>query len=91
MSWMFEEPNPIGVNTAMAMCGLARPVFRLPYVPLSTQQREAGKKLMDPVLSHIAGADLSLSVPRRLVFSIQCIYVSLPMSLPIAESVHKWQ
>lgn len=57
MSWMFEEPNPIAVNTAMAMCGLARPVFRLPYVPLSTQQREAGKKLMDPILSHIAGAE----------------------------------
>lgn len=57
MSWMFEEPNPIAVNTAMAMCGLARPVFRLPYVPLSTQQREAGKKLMDPILCHISGAE----------------------------------
>ena len=26
--WLFAEPNPIGVNTAMAMCGLIQPVFR---------------------------------------------------------------
>lgn len=57
MSWMFEEPNPIAVNTTMAMCGLARPVFRLPYVPLSMQQREAGKKLLDPFLEQISGAE----------------------------------
>ena len=40
MSWMFCEPNPIALNTALAMCGAVQPVFRLPYVPLSRAQRE---------------------------------------------------
>ena len=33
MNWLFEEPNPIGVSTMMAMCGMCKPVFRGPYVP----------------------------------------------------------
>ena len=54
---MFAEPNPICVNTALAMCGLVNPVFRLPYVPLSAQQRAAGEKLLTPLLVHIPGAE----------------------------------
>uniref|UniRef100_A0A7N0V4B7 4-hydroxy-tetrahydrodipicolinate synthase n=1 Tax=Kalanchoe fedtschenkoi TaxID=63787 RepID=A0A7N0V4B7_KALFE len=34
VEWLFEEPNPIGLNTALAQLGVVRPVFRLPYVPL---------------------------------------------------------
>ena len=34
MSWLFEQPNPIGVNTMMAMTGMCSPVFRAPYLPL---------------------------------------------------------
>ena len=30
IDWLFVEPNPIALNTALAMCGLCRPVFRLP-------------------------------------------------------------
>jgi len=56
ISWLFEEPNPIGVNTALAMCGLVKPVFRLPYVPLSSKQRAAGRALLQPFLEHIPGA-----------------------------------
>ena len=40
MAWMFCEPNPIALNTALAMCGAVQPVFRLPYMPLSRAQRE---------------------------------------------------
>ena len=40
MSWMFSEPNPIALNTALAMCGAVQPVFRLPYMPLTRAQRE---------------------------------------------------
>ena len=57
MGWMFCEPNPIAVNTALAMCGLVKPVFRLPYVPLSTEQRRRGVELLQPLLAHIPGAD----------------------------------
>lgn len=53
MSWLFCEPNPIALNTALAMCGLVKPVFRLPYVPLSKAKREEGAKLLNAVKEHI--------------------------------------
>ncbi|KAK8933506.1 hypothetical protein KSP39_PZI015301 [Platanthera zijinensis] len=34
IEWLFGEPNPIGLNTALAQLGVIRPIFRLPYVPL---------------------------------------------------------
>ena len=37
---LFCEPNPIAVNTLLAMMQLCRPVFRMPYLPLSLQQQE---------------------------------------------------
>ncbi|KAG9456088.1 hypothetical protein H6P81_000596 [Aristolochia fimbriata] len=39
IKWLFQEPNPIGLNTALAQLGVARPVFRLPYVPLPHERR----------------------------------------------------
>jgi 4-hydroxy-tetrahydrodipicolinate synthase len=33
VNWLFVEPNPIGLNTALAQLLMIRPVFRLPYVP----------------------------------------------------------
>lgn len=39
MNWLFIEPNPIGLNTALSQLGVIRPVFRLPYVPLDMNQR----------------------------------------------------
>uniref|UniRef100_A0A2P2K3U3 4-hydroxy-tetrahydrodipicolinate synthase n=2 Tax=Rhizophora mucronata TaxID=61149 RepID=A0A2P2K3U3_RHIMU len=39
IEWLFEEPNPIGLNTALAQLGVIRPVFRLPYVPLPRAKR----------------------------------------------------
>jgi 4-hydroxy-tetrahydrodipicolinate synthase len=55
MAWLFCEPNPIALNTALAMCGLCRPVFRMPYVPLSRAQREEGAALLRAVQEHIPG------------------------------------
>jgi Dihydrodipicolinate synthetase family len=54
---LFCEPNPIPVNTALAMCGLVQPVFRLPYVPLSREQREVGAALLEAVKDHIPGCE----------------------------------
>eukprot|EP01127_Copromyxa_protea_P004725 TRINITY_DN14557_c0_g1_i1.p1 TRINITY_DN14557_c0_g1~~TRINITY_DN14557_c0_g1_i1.p1 ORF type:complete len:325 (+),score=47.02 TRINITY_DN14557_c0_g1_i1:48-977(+) len=42
MDWMFCEPNPIALNTVLAMCGAVKPVFRLPYCPLSEEQQKVG-------------------------------------------------
>ncbi|RWR87556.1 4-hydroxy-tetrahydrodipicolinate synthase, chloroplastic isoform X1 [Cinnamomum micranthum f. kanehirae] len=39
IEWLFREPNPIGLNTALAQLGVVRPVFRLPYVPLPLARR----------------------------------------------------
>ncbi|XP_020685684.1 4-hydroxy-tetrahydrodipicolinate synthase, chloroplastic [Dendrobium catenatum] len=39
IKWLFGEPNPIGLNTALAQLGVIRPVFRLPYVPLPIAKR----------------------------------------------------
>jgi 4-hydroxy-tetrahydrodipicolinate synthase len=45
----------VALNTALAMCGVAAPVFRLPYVPLSLAQREEGAVLLSAVKQHIPG------------------------------------
>jgi hypothetical protein len=37
------------------MCGLIKPVFRLPYVPLSREQRQHGAELLRRVQQHIPG------------------------------------
>ncbi|KAE9617786.1 4-hydroxy-tetrahydrodipicolinate synthase [Lupinus albus] len=39
INWLFHEPNPIGLNTALAQLGVVRPVFRLPYVSLPVEKR----------------------------------------------------
>ena len=49
MSWLFCEPNPIAINTALMMTKAVEPVFRLPYVPLNSEQRELGLKLLTAV------------------------------------------
>ncbi|KAL2337439.1 hypothetical protein Fmac_011885 [Flemingia macrophylla] len=37
--WLFQEPVPIALNTALAQLGVIKPVFRLPHVPLPVHQR----------------------------------------------------
>ncbi|KAL0772280.1 hypothetical protein Bca101_037431 [Brassica carinata] len=49
VDWVFQEPNPIGVNTALAQLGVARPVFRLPYVPLPVSKRVEFVKLVEEI------------------------------------------
>lgn len=46
MEWLFEEPNPIGVNTALSMLGMMKPVFRLPYVPYNLEMRRKGLEIL---------------------------------------------
>lgn len=58
-------PAPACSNTALAMCGLVRPIFRLPYVPLSREQREKGAKLLRAVQEHIPGCKVRCGVGPR--------------------------
>ena len=52
------------------MCGLVKPVFRLPYVPLSKEQRQKGAKLLEAVAEHLPGVKvgglLGAGAPARL-------------------------
>ncbi|MCK8125051.1 4-hydroxy-tetrahydrodipicolinate synthase [Pseudoalteromonas sp. S1610] len=47
MNWLFCEPNPIAINTAMIMTGAVKPVFRMPYVPLNDEQQQQGETLIN--------------------------------------------
>ena len=51
ISWLFCEPNPIAINTALMMTGAVKPVFRLPYVSLSRSQQQQGKQLISELSS----------------------------------------
>ena len=57
IDWLFCQPNPIPLNTALAMCGHIKPVFRLPYVPLDRSEREIGAKLLRAALPHLPGVE----------------------------------
>ena len=37
------------------MCGVIRPVFRLPYVPLDRAERQRGAALLEKILPHLPG------------------------------------
>ena len=59
MSWLFTEPNPIGLNTALAMLDCAEPVFRLPYFPYDAALRAKGAALIEAIgVEHTPGAKL---------------------------------
>ncbi len=47
MNWLFCEPNPIAINTAMMMTGAVNTVFRLPYLPLNEEQQQIGLPLIN--------------------------------------------
>lgn len=70
LRWFLHElapsgPTPTRRNTALAMCGLVKPVFRLPYVPLQREQREAGVKVLEGVREFIPGVKVCAGgVPR---------------------------
>lgn len=57
-SWLFKEPNPIGLNTMLMQLGMAQPVFRLPYAPLDKGMREEGIRILEDVgLEHVVNGD----------------------------------
>lgn len=61
MSWLFSEPNPIPLNTALMMLGSVKPAFRLPYIAMTAEQREQGVKLIRELgLEHFVGDTLSV-------------------------------
>ncbi|MBA6327322.1 4-hydroxy-tetrahydrodipicolinate synthase [Colwellia sp. MB02u-6] len=49
MQWLFCEPNPIAINTALMMTGAVAPIFRMPYKALTKVQREQGLALLTKI------------------------------------------
>lgn len=47
--WLFCEPNPIAVNTALSMTGAINPIFRLPYLPLDSERRNQGFEILQQI------------------------------------------
>jgi len=61
MKWLFCEPNPIAINTAMIMTGAVPNNFRLPYIALTKEQREIGFELLKAIeTKDLVGDSLSL-------------------------------
>jgi 4-hydroxy-tetrahydrodipicolinate synthase len=58
MKWLFCEPNPIALNTALAQLGVARPVFRLPYEPLPLEKRIEFVRIVEAIgRNHFIGQE----------------------------------
>jgi len=61
IQWLFCEPNPIAINTALMMTGAVAKNFRLPYIALTKEQRQQGYELLKILNSDdIVGESLSL-------------------------------
>lgn len=68
MSWLFCEPNPIAINTALMMTDAVKPVFRLPYVPLNEAQQAQGIKLISELeTSSFVGTAPTLLNPDSII------------------------
>jgi 4-hydroxy-tetrahydrodipicolinate synthase len=69
MDWLFCEPNPIALNTALMMTNAVKPNFRLPYYALNQKQREEGLALLKEIDSDVlVGDSLSLMSDDDFVY-----------------------
>jgi len=71
MNWLFCEPNPIAINTAMMMTGAVNPVFRMPYVPLSDEQQQQGETLINQLneQDYVGGRARCVDISKVLILS----------------------
>lgn len=70
MNWLFCEPNPIVINTALMMTGAVKPVFRLPYKALTTEQREQGMEILAAFKSaDLVGCELNNMKDEDFIYS----------------------
>lgn len=61
MQWLFCEPNPIAINTALMMTGAVGANFRLPYMALTKEQRQQGFELLNALdANDIVGESLTV-------------------------------
>ena len=69
MQWLFCEPNPIAINTALMMTGAVAPIFRMPYKALTKIQREQGLALLTEIASdELVGDKLMLMADNDFTY-----------------------
>jgi len=57
--WLFEEPNPIGVNTMLMQLGVCSPVFRLPYTFRAEDKRKEAVEIVNAIgIEHFCGKEV---------------------------------
>ncbi len=68
--WLFALPNPMPLNTALALTGAVDPVIRLPYLPLSEERRNQFAEIISTLsLTDVVGNQL-LSLKDDEFYSI---------------------
>ncbi|TYK66386.1 4-hydroxy-tetrahydrodipicolinate synthase [Colwellia echini] len=71
MNWLFCEPNPIAINTALMMTNAVPKVFRLPYQALTLAQREQGYALLKAIPTEdLVGDSLSVLADGDFTYCI---------------------
>ncbi len=55
-TWLFDEPNPAPLNTALSLTGAIDPIIRLPYLALNKEKREILKSILTDIgFEHVTG------------------------------------
>lgn len=71
MKWLFCEPNPIAINTALMMTNAVDKIFRVPYHALNLEQRQQGFELISKLdLNDIVGDSVSLLDDSDFIYKI---------------------
>lgn len=71
ISWLFCEPNPIAINTALMMTNAVKPNIRLPYQALTLEQRQQGMKLLtDIAKEELVGDNLETMVDNDFNYCV---------------------
>lgn len=69
--WLFSEPNPIGVNTAMMQLGMAQPVFRMPYTHRTKDKREELVTMLKTIgLENCPSKDIKVLEDSDFVYTV---------------------
>lgn len=70
-AWLFEEPNPIGVNTMLMQMGVAPPVFRMPYTFRAKNKRQAAVEMIKAIgIDNCPGKDIVVLEDSDFVYTV---------------------
>lgn len=69
--WLFDEPNPIGVNTMMMMLANCEPVFRLPYTHREADKRKEAVEIVKSIgIEHFYQKKVEALADADIIYTI---------------------